>query len=98
MTRVGVGMSLNRNPAQAGRAAVQAAFKQAEIDACDMVFLFATTSYDPRTLLASVREASGRGPLAGCTVRSLAAGKQAQEASPAVAVVAFKSDELRRRT
>jgi hypothetical protein len=98
MTRIGVGMSLSRNPVQAGRAAVQAAFKQAELDGCDMLFLFATTSYDPRALLGAVREASGRAPLAGCTVRSLAAGKQAQEASPAVAVVAFKSDELKWRT
>ena len=34
----------------------------------------------------------------GCTVTSLSVGKQGQDASPAVAVVAFKSDELTWRT
>jgi hypothetical protein len=98
MIRVGVGSSSNRIPLQAARAAVQGAFKQAEIKDCDMVFLFATASYEHRELLAAVRDATGRAPLVGCTVRSLAAGKQGQDASPAVAVVAFKSDELRWQT
>jgi hypothetical protein len=98
MIRVGVGTSSNRIPQQAARAAAQAAFKQAEIKDCDMVLLFATASYEPRELLGAVREATGRVRLVGCTVRSLAAGKQAQDASHAIAVVTFKSDELRWRT
>ena len=98
MIRVGVGLSSNRSALQAGRAAVQGAFKQGEIKDCDMVFLFATLSYEPRELLAVVRDATGRAPLVGCTVTSLSVGKQGQDASPAVAVVAFKSDELTWRT
>jgi hypothetical protein len=98
MIRVGVGLSSNRSALQAGRAAAQGALKQGEIKDCDMVFLFATLSYEARELLAVVRESTGRAPLLGCTVTSLSVGKQGQDASPAVAVVAFKSDELTWRT
>ena len=65
-TKAGVGMSHHRNPAMAGREAVETALKTGGIQKPDFVFMFASAGYNQQALLKAVREATGGAPLCGC--------------------------------
>ena len=66
-TKVGVGESKKLNAFDAGVEAAQTALKNAGINACDFVLLFATTGYDFEQLLKGVRSVTGEAPLSGCS-------------------------------
>ena len=66
-TKAGVGMSRHHNPNVAGRQAAEQALENAGVAKPDFVFLFASIGYDQRSLLQTVREATGEAPLAGCS-------------------------------
>jgi hypothetical protein len=94
-THTGVGMSHHRHARQAGREAVNQALSLADIEQPDFVFMFASVGYDQQELLKSVREATGKAPLAGCSGEGVIAGGEADESNFSVAVMVIQSDELR---
>lgn len=66
-TKVGVGESKQTDPFKAGAEAAQAAMKNAGINTCDFVLLFATADYDHTKLLKGVISVTGKAPLSGCS-------------------------------
>ena len=93
-TEVGVGISHHRNPAMAGREAVEQALKQGGLEKPDFMFMFATAGYNQQDLVKAVRKASGDAPLCGCSGEGIIAENQADESSFSVAVMAIRSDEM----
>jgi hypothetical protein len=63
-TLAGVGISHHRHPDRAAQEAVQKALTAAGIAQPDFVFLFCSLGYEPATLLAAVRQATGHCPRA----------------------------------
>lgn len=55
-TAAGVGHSVYRNPAEAGKEAALSALRQAGIEKADFLFVFATVGYDQQALINSIRE------------------------------------------
>jgi hypothetical protein len=94
-TQAGVGISHHRNPRVAGREAAQAALATAGITQPDFVFMFGSVGYDQEALLAAVREATGRAPLAGCSGEGIIGQGECDESNFSVAVMAIASDEMR---
>src|ERR671911_2397372 len=94
-TRAGVGMSRHHNPNLAGREAAEQALKKAGIVEPDFVFMFASIGYDQRSLLRTVREATGGAPLTGCSAEGTIDGVEADESGFSVVVTAISSEELR---
>ncbi|CAN5740978.1 MAG: FIST C-terminal domain-containing protein [Rubrobacteraceae bacterium] len=94
-TKAGVGMSRHHNPNLAGREAAQQALKNAGVAKPDFVFMFASIGYDQRSLLRTVREATGGAPLSGCSAEGTINGDEADESGFSVVVTAISSDELR---
>ena len=76
-TKAGVGMSRHHNPNVAGREAAGQALENAGVAKPDFVFLFASIGYDQRSLLQTVREATGEAPLTGCSAEGTINGGDA---------------------
>lgn len=93
-TAAGVGYSCQRNPRLAGREAARSALARGGFDAPDFVVLAATTGYDQQVLLDSVREATARAPLTGCSCEGVIVDDRLDESNYAVAVLAIKSDKI----
>lgn len=94
-TQAGVGVSHHRNPRLAGQEAAQRALASAGTDRPDFVLMFSTVGYAQPAVLAAVREATGRAPLAGCSGEGIIARGIADESNFSVAVMAIRSDEIR---
>jgi hypothetical protein len=93
-TKAGVGMSRHHNPNVAGREAAGQALENAGVAKPDFVFLFASIGYDQRSLLQTVREATGEAPLTGCSAEGTINGGDADESGFSVVVTAISSEEL----
>jgi hypothetical protein len=96
-TLVGVGHSLQKNPADAGREAALNALQQGGLTKPDFIFVFATVGYNQQALLAAVREATGGAPLSGCSGEGVITQGMVAETNFGVSVMAIASDELRFR-
>ena len=94
VTKAGVGMSRHHNPNVAGREAAGQALENAGVAKPDFVFLFASIGYDQRSLLQTVREATGEAPLTGCSAEGTINGGDADESGFSVVVTAISSEEL----
>lgn len=93
-TQIGVGISHHRNPVMAGKEAVSNAIAQAKIEQADFVMLFSTVGYRQPVLLKSVREATHKVPLIGCSSAGIIAPGVTDESNFAVVVMVIKSDEM----
>jgi hypothetical protein len=93
-TKAGVGMSRHHNPNVAGREAAGQALENAGVAKPDFVFLFASIGYDQRSLLQTVREATGEAPLTGCSAEGTINGGDADESGFSVVVTAISSEKL----
>ena len=96
-TSVGVGSSVNRNPAEAGNEAALNALDQAGISKPDFVFVFATVGYNQPALLRSIRKATSEAPLSGCSGEGIITRDTVAESNFGVCVMVISSDELRFR-
>jgi hypothetical protein len=96
-TKVGAGMSRNRNPIVAGREAAEKALKIGGVEKPDFVFMFASVGYNQQALLKAVREATGGAPLCGCSGEGTIIRGEIDESNFSVAIMAISSDELRFR-
>jgi hypothetical protein len=96
MHRIGIGVSTNRDADQAGRAAAKAALKKLGSNECDFALVYATATYDPRTLLAAIRQTVGAAVLCGSSAAGVAvpAAKRGPSTHE-VAVLCWTSDQLR---
>jgi hypothetical protein len=93
-TSVGVGHSLEKNPADAGREAALNALQQGGITKPDFVFVFATVGYNQQAVISAVREATSGAPLSGCTGEGVITQGIVAETNFGVCVMAITSDEL----
>ena len=94
-TTTGVGYSIHRNPAEAGKEAALKALEQAGIAKPDFVFVFATVGYNQEVLIRSIREATAGAPLSGCSGEGIITRETVAETNFAVTVMVISSDELR---
>jgi len=94
-TQAGVGLSHQRNPRAAGKQAAERALLAGGIERPDFVFLFASVGYDQQALLDSVRQATGRAPLIGCSGEGIIGEGETDESNFTVGVMATRSDEIR---
>jgi len=94
-TLVGVGSSVNRNPAEAGKEAALKALDRAGISKPDFVFVFATVGYNQQELLRSIRKATSGAPLSGCSGEGIITQDTVTESSFGVCVMVIRSGELR---
>ncbi|TAN41964.1 MAG: histidine kinase [Nitrospirae bacterium] len=95
-TNVGVGYSIHRDPAEAGKEAALKALEQAGIiEKPDFVFVFATVGYNQQVLISSIRETTSGAPLSGCSGEGIITQGIADETNFGVSVMAIRSDELR---
>ena len=94
-TSAGVGYSVNRNPARAGKEAALKALEQGGIEKPDFVFVFATVGYNQRVLIDAIRETTSGAPLSGCSGEGIITRDTVSETNFGVAVMAISSDELR---
>ena len=94
-TAAGVGYSIRRNPADAGREAALKAMQQARTEAPDFVFVFATVGYNQEVLIRSIREATSGAPLSGCSGEGIITQGTADETNFGVSVMVIQSDDLR---
>jgi len=93
-TSIGVGYSIHRNPAEAGKEAARKALEQARTAKPDFVFVFATVGYNQQMLIRSIRETTANAPLSGCSGEGIITQGIADETNFGVAVMAIRSDEL----
>ncbi len=94
-TDIGVGHSIRRNPAEAGKEAALKAMDLAKTAEPDFVFVFATVGYDQQILIKTIREVTSRAPLSGCSGEGVITQGTADETNFCVAVMVIRSDELR---
>lgn len=94
-TSAGVGYSINRNPAEAGKEAALKALEQGGITKPDFVFVFATVGYNQQILIGAIREATAGAPLTGCSGEGIITRETVSETNFGVSVMAISSDELR---
>lgn len=94
-TSVGVGCSVRRNPAEAGKEAALKALERGGIAKPDFVFVFATVGYDQELLIRSIREATSGAPLSGCSGEGIITQETVAETNFGVSVMVISSDELR---
>lgn len=94
-TSAGVGYSLHKSAAEAGKEAALKALEQGKIERPDFVFVFATVGYNQQLLIESIREATSRAPLSGCSGEGIITQGMEAETNFAVCVMAVASDELR---
>jgi hypothetical protein len=93
-TSVGVGFSLRKNPADAGKEAALNALQQGNIGKPDMVFVFATVGYNQQLLIQAIRESTSHAPLSGCSGEGIIAQAAIAETNFGVCVMAIASDEI----
>lgn len=93
-TSAGVGFSVHRNPAVAGKEAAQKALAQAKVVKPDFVFVFATIGYNQQDLIRSIREATSGAPLSGCSGEGIITQETVAETNFGVTVMVISSDEL----
>jgi hypothetical protein len=96
-TAAGVGYSVNRNPAEAGKEAALKALERARIVKPDFVFVFATVGYNQKVLINAIREATSKAPLSGCSGEGIITQGIAEESNFGVAVMAISSKALKFR-
>jgi len=94
-TLVGVGYSLLRNPAEAGKEAALKALARAKIEKPDFLFVFASVGYNQGALINTIRETTANAPLSGCSGEGIITQGVAVETNFGVAVMAIRSDELK---
>uniref|UniRef100_C6E9P6 Histidine kinase n=1 Tax=Geobacter sp. (strain M21) TaxID=443144 RepID=C6E9P6_GEOSM len=94
-TFAGVGFSLDKNPADAGKEAALQAMQRGRMAKPDFLFVFATVGYDQELLLRSVRDATAGAPLSGCSGEGVITAGAAAETNFGVCVLAIASDEVR---
>jgi hypothetical protein len=94
-TSVGVGYSLHKNPADAGKEAALKALEQGGIAKPDFVFVFATVGYNQQVLIKTIREKTSGAPLSGCSGEGIITQGMVAETNFGVCVMAIASDELR---
>lgn len=94
-TSVGVGHSVHRNPAVAGKEAAECALGRAGIAIADFIIVFATVGYDQPQLIAAVRGATSNAPLCGCSGEGIITDGIVAETNFGVCVMAIASDEIR---
>jgi hypothetical protein len=94
-TSVGVGFSVHKNPAEAGKEAALKALRQGGITKPDLVFVFATVGYNQQVLIEAIREATSGAPLSGCSGEGIITQGMVVETNFGVCVMAIASDELR---
>ncbi|OGU05839.1 MAG: histidine kinase [Geobacteraceae bacterium GWC2_58_44] len=94
-TSVGVGFSVHKNPAEAGKEAALKALQQGGITKPDLVFVFATVGYNQQVLIEAIREATSGAPLSGCSGEGIITQGMVVETNFGVCVMAIASDELR---
>lgn len=94
-TSAGVGYSLHKSPAEAGREAALKALDHGKIGKPDFVFVFATVGYDQQILIQAIREATSGAPLSGCSGEGIITQGVVAETNFGVCVMAIASDELR---
>jgi hypothetical protein len=93
-TKVGVGYSFNRNPAEAGEEASLKALEHADIDRPDFVLVFATVGYNQQLLIDTINEVTSGAPLSGCSGEGIITHDVISETNFGVAVMVISSDEL----
>src|SRR6185369_4438144 len=93
-TSAGVGYSVHKNAADAGREATRMALEQGGMERPDFVFAFATVGYNQQALIDAVRETSSRAPLSGCSCEGIITRELVAETNFGVCVLALKSDQL----
>lgn len=93
-TRVGVGRSRSRDSRAAGREIAAQAIEPLEGRAPEMVLVFCTAGHDPNALVQSVREATGRAPLVGCSAEGIISRHGSEEHSHAAIAAAIASDDV----
>ena len=94
-TRIGMGMSHNRDPRAAAQEAVTKALADGGIDQPSFVFMFATVGYDQPSIVKAVRKAASGAPLTGCSAEGVIVQATPDESNFALAVLAIRSDEIR---
>ena len=92
---MGVGFSVHKNPAEAGKEAALKALQQGGITKPDLVFVFATVGYNQQVLIEAIREATSGAPLSGCSGEGIITQGMVVETNFGVCVMAIASDELR---
>lgn len=95
-TKAGTGYSDSSDAATAGREAAKQALDASGADGADIVFAFASTTYDFPKLLEGIRSVTGKAPLIG----SSTAGQFTQNrwGPESVSVMVVKSDSIKFRT
>jgi hypothetical protein len=93
-TSAGVGYSVRKNPADAGKEAALKALEQGGISKPDFVFVFATVGYNQQLLIQTIREATSGARLSGCSGEGIITQGMAAETNFGVCVMAIASDEL----
>jgi len=94
-TSVGVGYSLHKNPADAGKEASLNALQQGNMVKPDFVFVFATVGYNQQVLIQAIRDETSGAPLSGCSGEGIITQGMVAETNFGVCVMAIASDELR---
>lgn len=94
-TSIGVGYSIHRNPEQAGKEAALKSLEGIGSAKPDFIFVFATVGYNQQMLIRSIREATSKAPLSGCSGEGIITQGIADETNFGVGVMAVRSDELR---
>lgn len=94
-TSAGVGYSVHRNSAEAGKEAALKALERSGLAKPDFVFVFATVGYNQQMLISSVRQATSHAPLCGCSGEGIITQETVTESNFAVCVMVIASDELR---
>ncbi len=94
-TIVGVGQSISRDSAAAGRQAATEALAAFAGRAPAALLVFATAGHDQQALLDGIRAVAGPVPLSGCSAEGVISRAGSDESSHAVGVMAFASDRMR---
>ncbi|WP_236603997.1 FIST signal transduction protein [Sandaracinus amylolyticus] len=90
----GVGRSINRDGATAGREAAREAMGALEGRAPSIVLVFATAGHDQEALVRGVREATKGAPLVGCSAEGIVTRHGSEEVTHAATVAVIASDEM----
>jgi len=95
-TQAGAGLSEDPDAVQAAAAAARAAMEAGGLMRADWALVFATMPHRAHfaDLLGEVQRLTGAGALSGCSGAGVVAGDHEVEGSPAVAVLAARSDRI----
>lgn len=95
-TQAGAGLSTSSDAVQAAREAAAAALQRAGSESADWGLVFATPPHRPHFagLLAAIQKTLGTEMIAGCSAWGVLVGGEEIEGSPAVGVLAVRSDRI----